>query len=244
MKSDIVIIGVEAKLFPPYYNVRRKIEDKIEGGSSIAEGIAVTEPAEFNNNIVNGRTADGTPYVDYLVLVEEEWMEEAIGKLIELEKTVVEGAGAAGLAALLQYGEDPLISPHLKGKKVGIVLSGGNIDTRLLANILVRDLLIENRMARISVVLKDQPGELLKVLAILEKARINVIDIAQDRLFNRLPAKKVAALIDCEAADEAAFDQAMADLTAEDLEPERISPREFERRLGDASPIPPAPLSE
>ncbi|HEY0411514.1 MAG TPA: pyridoxal-phosphate dependent enzyme [Allosphingosinicella sp.] len=241
MRPEIVIIGVEAKLFPPYYNARCGITDEIKGGATIAEGIAVKEPGKLNNRIVNGRTAAGTPYVDYLVLAEEEWMEEAIGKLVELEKTVVEGAGAAGLAALLQYASDPEIAPHLKGKKVGIVLSGGNIDTRLLSNILVRDLLIENRMTRMSVVLKDQPGELVKVLNILS-AGINVIDIAQDRQFNRLPAKAVAAQIDCEAADKAAFDKAITTLRKKGFVADLISSREFEREYGKASP--PAALRE
>jgi threonine dehydratase len=219
---SITIIGVEAALFPTMYNMRHGLED-FPGGATIAEGIAVRHPGKLTGKIVNARNADGAyQYVDDILLVEEMWIEEAIGRLFELEKTVVEGAGAAGFAALLQYAKGPKFSHYFRKRKVGIVLTGGNIDTRLFSNILVRDLLIENRMARINVVLKDEPGQLLKVLEVLRDKRINVVDIAQERRFNRLLAKNVGAEIDCEADREEAFDEAVAALEKEGFEAERV----------------------
>lgn len=236
-KPDIKVIGVEAELFPTLYNARHGIETEIVGGDTIAEGIAVKNPGRLTHAIVNEPRSDGEgPYVDEILLVSETWIEEAIGRLIELEKTVVEGAGAAGLAALLQHADNPAVADYFRGRKVGIVLTGGNIDTRLLANILVRDLLIENRMARITIVLKDQPGELVKALQILGRENINIVDIGQDRLFHRLPAKNVAAQIDCEAADRDAFDRAIGKLEAAGFRAKWTPSEEFRRDLGAGGP--------
>lgn len=237
IKPDIKVIGVEAELFPTLYNARHGVTARIVGGDTIAEGIAVRRPGRFTNHIVNGTGPNGAGgLVDEILLVSEMWIEEAIGRLIELEKTVVEGAGAAGLAALLQHAHNPLVAEHFRGKKVGIVLTGGNIDTRLLANILVRDLLIENRMARISIVLKDQPRELMKALEILGGENINIVEIAQDRLFHRLPAKNVAAQIDCEAGDPGAFARAILKLEEAGFQADWIPSHEFQRELPAPGP--------
>jgi threonine dehydratase len=234
MHPGIKIIGVEARLFPTLYNARHGVLGEIKGGDTIAEGIAVKQPGKLTSRIVNATNADGSfEYVDDILLVDEELIEEAIGLLVELEKTVVEGAGAVGLAALLQYANDRTYGRYFQGKRVGIILSGGNIDTRLLSNILIRDLLIENRMARINIVLKDEPGQLLKVLEVLRDENINVVDIAQERLFNRLLAKNVGARIDCEAADPAAFDAAMRKLRSAGFDDvEKLPVREVPRLDG------------
>jgi len=115
--------------------------------------------------------------------------------LLQIEKTVVEGAGAAGLAALLSH-------PHLfKGKKVGIVLSGGNIDQRLLANVLLRDLARSGRLARLRLTLQDRPGALFKVVEEFNQHQVNIIEVYHQRIFTHLPAKGLTADIECEARD-------------------------------------------
>jgi threonine dehydratase len=230
LKPDIRIVGVEAKLYPTLYNTRQPPEQRLPvEGDTIAEGIQVKQAGELTERIVNARDEDGRyRYVDDILLVDEDRMEAAIGQLVELEKTVVEGAGAAGLAALLQYRNDPVADRYFKGKNVGIILSGGNIDTRLLSNILVRDLLIGKRMARIVIVLKDRPGELVKALTVLSGHNINVIDVGQERQFTRVLAKNVAAQIDCEAADENDFDRAIQELDRLGFRPERIIVRGFD----------------
>src|SRR5690606_38805919 len=120
------VIGVQARLFPSAYS-RFKGEDLPCGGDTLAEGIAVKEPGVFTSRIIER-------VVDDIVLVGEAALEEAVALLLQIEKTVVEGAGAAGLAAVLTHRE------RFAGRKIGLILCGGNIDTRLLANVLLRDL--------------------------------------------------------------------------------------------------------
>src|SRR5690606_2226239 len=114
------------------------------GGDTLAEGIAVKEPGVFTSRIIRD-------VVDDILLVDESHLEEAVSLLLQIEKTVVEGAGAAGLAAVLAHRE------RFAGKKVGLVLCGGNIDTRLLANVLLRDLARSGRLARLRISLQDRP---------------------------------------------------------------------------------------
>jgi threonine dehydratase len=230
LKPDIKIIGVEAELFPTLYNTRRAPADRLPiGGDTIAEGIQVREPGVLTERIVNAvDETNAYRFVDDIILVQENWIEEAIGRLVELEKSVVEGAGAVGLAALLQYRGTEIAERYFNRKKVGIVLSGGNIDTRLLSNILIRDLLIEKRMARIVIVLNDRPGELMRVLSVLSKHSINVVDIAQERQFTKVLAKNVAAQIDCEAAQVGDFQNAIDELQGLGLSPDLVQVRRFE----------------
>ena len=150
------MIGVEAELFPSMYN-RINGTDMPCAGDTLAEGIAVKEPGGITARMVEA-------LVDDIVLVSERSLEEAVSLLLQIEKTVVEGAGAAGLAALLAYPE------RFKGKTVGVVLCGGNIDTRLLANVLLRDLARSGRLARLRIRLQDQPGALFNVARIFDAA--------------------------------------------------------------------------
>jgi threonine dehydratase len=149
-------------------------------------GIAVKEPGEFTSKMLAN-------LLDDFVLVSESELEHALCLLLNIEKTVVEGAGAAGLAALLAH-------RHLfKGKKVGIVLSGGNIDQRLLANVLLRDLARSGRLARLKLTLQDRPGALFKVMEEFNRHQVNIIEIYHQRIFTHLPAKGLTADIECEA---------------------------------------------
>src|SRR5690606_438633 len=143
---DIRLIGVEAQLYPSMYD-RLKGVDLPCGGDTLAEGIAVKEPGAYTAEAL-------AELLDDLVLVPEGVLERAVSVLLQIEKTVVEGAGAAGLAAVFEYPE------LFAGKKVGLVLTGGNIDTRLLANVLLRDLARSGRLARLRITLQDRPGAL------------------------------------------------------------------------------------
>ena len=180
------------------YN-RLKGTDLPIGGDTLAEGIAVKEPGEFTSKVLAG-------LLDDFLLVGEREMEAALALLLQIEKTVVEGAGAAGLAAVLRNPE------MFKGKKVGIVLTGGNIDTRLLANVLLRDLARSGRLARLRLTLQDRPGALFKVMEEFNRHNINIIEIWHQRIFTHLPAKGLITDIECEARDKEQLDRLVAAL--------------------------------
>ena len=192
IRPDIGLIGVEAELFPSMYN-RLKGTDLPCGGDTLAEGIAVKEPGEFTSKVLAG-------LLDDIVLVSEAALESAVALLLQIEKTVVEGAGAAGLAAMLSYPK------MFKGRKVGVVLCGGNIDTRLLANVLLRDLARSGRLARLRLTLQDRPGALFKVMREFDAHQVNIIEIYHQRIFTHLPAKGLITDIECEARDKAQLD--------------------------------------
>ena len=204
----IEVVGVEAELFPSMYN-------RINGtamtcaGDTLAEGIAVKEPGGITSTMVRA-------LVDEIVLVSERSLEEAVSLLLQIEKTVVEGAGAAGMAALLQHGE------RFRGRTVGIVLCGGNIDTRLLANVLLRDLARSGRLARLRIRLQDQPGALYNVARIFDAERINIIEVYHQRVFTTLPAKGLITDIECEARDKAHLDRLIAALRAAGYETAQV----------------------
>ncbi len=194
----IEVIGVEAELFPSMYN-RINGTDMPCAGDTLAEGIAVKEPGAITSNMVRA-------LVDDIVLVSERSLEEAVSLLLQIEKTVVEGAGAAGLAALLQQPD------RFRGRTVGIVLCGGNIDTRLLANVLLRDLARSGRLARLRIRLQDQPGALFNVARIFEQQRVNIIEVYHQRVFTTLPAKGLITDIECETRDRPHLDRLIAAL--------------------------------
>jgi len=198
IKPDIGLVGVEAQLFPSMYN-RLKHTDLPCGGDTLAEGIAVFEPGKFTSLVLEG-------LLDEFVLVSEADMEGALALLVQIEKTVVEGAGAAGLAAVLANRE------LFAGRKVGIILSGGNIDTRLLANVLLRDLARSGRLARLRLTMQDRPGSLYKVAKIFHEHNVNIIEVWHQRIFTHLPAKGLVTDIECEARDRDQLDTLVAAL--------------------------------
>ena len=189
---SIEVVGVEAELFPSMYNRLRGTQMPC-AGDTLAEGIAVKEPGGITSLMV-------AALVDDIVLVPERRLEEAVSLLLQIEKTVVEGAGAAGLAALLAYPE------RFRGRTVGVVLCGGNIDTRLLANVLLRDLARSGRLARLRIRLQDQPGALFNVARIFDQERINIIEVYHQRIFTTLPAKDAFIDVECEARDSEHLD--------------------------------------
>ena len=200
LDPTIEVIGVQAQLYPSMYD-RIKGAHLPCGGDTLAEGIAVKEPGEFTARIIER-------LVDDIVLVGEADLETAVSLLLQIEKTVVEGAGAAGLAAVMAHQE------RYAGKKVGLVLCGGNIDTRLLANVLLRDLAREGRLARLRITLQDRPGALYKVMHEFDAHSVNILEIYHQRIFTDLPAKGLVTDIECEARDRQQLEKLIAALRA------------------------------
>jgi len=199
-RPPIEVIGVQAELFPSAY-AKFKGEELDSGGDTLAEGIAVKEPGTYTSDIV-------ARVVDDIVLVTEADLEAAVSVLLQIEKTVVEGAGAAGLAAVMRHRE------RFAGKKVGLVLTGGNIDTRLLANVLLRDLARSGRLARLRISLQDRPGSLLKVMQEFDAHSVNILEIYHQRIFTDLPAKGLVTDIECEARDRQQLEKLISALSA------------------------------
>ena len=177
LKPGIDIIGVQTASFPAMVNAIKGTHHP-QGNSSIAEGIAVGTPGQIPQAII-------ARLVDDLVLVNEGDIEQAIVMLLEVEKTLVEGAGAAGLAALLKYPE------RFKGKKIGLVLCGGNIDPLLLAAIIERGMVRAGHLARICVSARDIPGSLAKITATVAEAGANIDEVHHQRAFTALAAQNV-----------------------------------------------------
>jgi threonine dehydratase len=177
LKPGLEVIGVQTLRFPSMYNAV-KHEHLPQGVSSIAEGIAVGTPGAVTQAIVER-------HVDDLVLVDEGDIEQAIVMLLEIEKTLVEGAGAAPLAAMLKD------QARWRGKRVGLVLSGGNIDPMLLAAIIERGMVRAGRLARIRVSARDVPGSLARITGILSEVGANIDEVHHQRAFTLLAAQNV-----------------------------------------------------
>jgi threonine dehydratase len=209
IKPDIELIGVEAELYP---SMKCAIQDchLPLGGDTLAEGIAVKQPGELTSRILR-------EYANDVMLVSERELERSVAMLVGIEKTVVEGAGAAGFAAMIS---DP---GRFRGKKIATILCGGNIDTHLLANVLVRDLVRQGRIARLHVAAHDQPGALAAITAKVYEAGVNVIEINHSRIFTRLPAKDTMIEVECEARDAESMDDVVARLEAAGFRVERAS---------------------
>ena len=177
IKPGIEIVGVQASRFPATFNAIKGTHHP-QGSNSIAEGIAVGTPGTITLEIISR-------LVDDLLLVDEGDIEQSIVMLLEVEKTLVEGAGAAGLAALLKYPE------RFKGKRVGLVLCGGNIDPLLLAAIIERGMVRAGRLARIRVSARDVPGSLATITAMVAQAGANIDEVHHQRAFTNLAAQNV-----------------------------------------------------
>jgi threonine dehydratase len=177
IKPGIEIVGVETERFP---SMKAALEGTTPtfGTSTIAEGIAVKEPGKLTREIVR-------EHVSEILLVDEGDIEQAIVLLLEIEKTVVEGAGAAGLAAVLRYRE------RFAGKNVGLVLCGGNIDPLVLAGIIERGMARSGRLTRVSVAVRDLPGAMARVATVIAEAGANIDEVHHQRVFSNLPVQDV-----------------------------------------------------
>ncbi len=180
INPGVEMIGVETMRFPSMYAAFKGTKAEF-GSNTIADGIAVKEPGKLTLEIIRKQ-------VDDILLVDEGDIEEAMLLLLEIEKTVVEGAGAAGLAGLLRHRE------RFAGKKIGVVLSGGNIDPLTLADIIERGMVRAGRLTRLQVQLRDLPGSLAKVTAALAEANANIEEVHHERAFTHLPVQ--SAVVD------------------------------------------------
>ena len=207
LKPGIKVIGVEAELYPSMKNVVEGGNGEI-GGDTLAEGIAVKEPGQLTRAIISD-------LVDRIDLVAENDIEHAVSMLVTIEKSVVEGAGAAGLAAILA---DP---ERFRGRKVATTLCGGNIDTHLLANVLVRELVRCGRIARLKIAAQDRPGALAAITAKFFECGVNIIETNHQRVFSRRPAKDTLIEVECEARDARAIDMLVDHLEEAGFQVER-----------------------
>ncbi|HWX05884.1 MAG TPA: threonine ammonia-lyase [Bradyrhizobium sp.] len=206
LKPGIEIIGVQAALYPSMYNLVKRQALPMRG-DTLAEGIAVKAPGRITAEIVRA-------LVDDIVLVSEQQIEQAVCLLITIEKTVTEGAGAAALAAVLAD------EARFKGRALGLVLSGGNIDTRLLAGVLTRQLAREGRLSQLRFDIADRPGQLAAVLAVLSKCGANIVEVSHQRIFTDLPAKSVHLELVIETRDRSHLASTIAALKAANLDVE------------------------
>jgi threonine dehydratase len=175
LKPDIEIFGVEAELYPSMHQALKGRAPEV-GGHTIADGIAVKNPGRLTKPIVER-------LVDDILLVSEAAIEQAVQTLIDIEKTVAEGAGAAALAGLFANAD------RFAGKRVCVIVSGGNIDSRILASILMRGLVRAGRLIRIRVEISDAPGALAQVATLIGECGGNIVEIYHQRLFQDVPVK-------------------------------------------------------
>ena len=198
LRPDIVVVGVQSEHWPSMLTaVRGHLAPS--GGTTVADGIAVPVAGAVTAPLVDA-------YVDELVTVTDDAVESAINLLLEIEKSVVEGAGAAGLAALLTPPE------RLRGRTVGVVLSGGNIDPRLLASVVMRGLVRSGRLARLLVEVADAPGSLAAVTAVLGAAGANIVELAHDRMLLDVSARSAELEVVVETFDHDHLDRVVAAL--------------------------------
>ncbi len=204
LKPDIEIVGVEAALYPSMHQAIHGQPAEC-GGRTIAEGIAVETVGKLTLPIVER-------LVDDVLLVSEDDLERGVQLLLEIEKTVAEGAGGAALAALLAHRD------RFAGRRVGLVISGGNIDMRLLSSVILRGLVRDGRIVRLRIEITDTPGTLARVSKIIGDADANIIEVYHQRAFSGLPAKQADLDVVIETHDAEHVRAIMAALAAAGLD--------------------------
>jgi threonine dehydratase len=189
LRPGIAVYGVEVEAYAPMAQ-RLAGRSVSVGGPTIAEGIAVRDIGELPFELVRRRVTD-------VLVVPERAVEEAIGLLAEGAKTVVEGAGAAGVAALLSHPE------RFRGKQVGVAVTGGNIDARILSNVLLRNLLRDGRLLRLHLQIPDRPGVLADIAGKIGGCGGNIIEVSHQRLFAASSVQAAELEVMVEARDPA-----------------------------------------
>ena len=189
MKPDIEIFGVQSELYTAMRQAMKgeQIAQK-PPAQTIAEGIAVKQPGALTTTIVRDLVSD-------ILVVSEDRIEHALAMILEIEKTLIEGAAAAGFAALLDY------RARFAGRKVGIVMSGGNIDMRLLSNVILRELTREGRIFSLELEIEDRPGQLARIAALIADAGGNVMEVSHNRMMADISAKSATLGLVVEARD-------------------------------------------
>jgi threonine dehydratase len=209
VRPQIEIVGVEASLYPAMRNALAG-EDRPVGGPTLAEGIAVKNVGRLTLPIVRDLVSD-------IVLVDETHLERAVNAYLTLQKTMAEGAGAAGLAALLAEPD------RFRGRKVGLILCGGNIDPRILASIMVRELERDVRMVAFRLTIPDRPGVLGQIATLLGTLGANILEVEHRRLFLDVPAKGAKLDVTVETRDRAHADLILAAMAEAGFQPVRLA---------------------
>jgi len=210
VRASIEIVGVEAALYPSMRNAITGANDPI-GGPTLAEGIAVKNVGALTLPVVRELVGD-------IVLVDEAHLERAVNAFLTLQKTMAEGAGAAGLAAMLAA------PGRFRGRKVGLILCGGNIDPRILASIMVRELQREHRIVSFRLTIADRPGVLGPIASLFGELGANILEVDHRRLFLDVPAKGAKLDITVEARDRDHAEEIMRALARGGYQPVRIDP--------------------
>lgn len=208
LKPDLRVIGAEARMYPGMWGAIEGVPVSA-GGSTLAEGIAV-------KNVGTRTLAVARELVDEIVLVDESHLERAVNAFLTLQKTMAEGAGAAGLAAMIAEPDD------FRGKKVGLVLSGGNIDPRILASIMMRELAREEKIVAVRLEIPDRPGVLGQITTLIGDAGGNILEVSHRRTVLEIPAKGASLDITFEARDGAHAHEIIAALRAKGFGVERM----------------------
>jgi threonine dehydratase len=208
VRPEIEIVGVEAALYPSMWNAL-KGENRPVGGATLAEGIGVKDVGTLTLPIVRALVSE-------IVLVDEEHIERAVNAYLTLQKTMAEGAGAAGLAAMLVKPE------RFRGRKIGLILCGGNIDPRILSSIMVRELERESRIVSFRLSIPDRPGVLGQIATRLGRLGANILEVDHRRLFLDVPAKGAKLDVTLETRDRAHGEEIFAALQAEGYQPVKI----------------------
>jgi threonine dehydratase len=205
MRPQIEVVGAEAALYPSVWNAvsgeRRPI-----GGATLAEGIAVKNVGKLTLPIIR-------EFVSEIVLTDEAHLERAVNAYLTLQKTMAEGAGAAGLAAMLAKPD------RFRGKRVGLILCGGNIDPRILASIMVRELERESRIVSFRLTIPDRPGVLGVIASRLGELGANILEVNHRRLFLDVPAKGAKLDVTFETRDAAHAEEVLSALSADGYQP-------------------------
>ena len=208
LRPGIRIVGVQTERFPAAWNAVHN-EQRESAQATIADGIAVKSPGALTLPLIKA-------LVDDVLLVSEDDIEQAILMLLEIEKTVVEGAGGVGMAALVKYGA------HFKGRKVGLILCGGNIEPLMLAEIIERGMVKSGRLARLRFDVRDVPGALANVATLLGKLGANIDEVQHQRAFTSLSVERAQIEVVVQTRGVAHIEQILAAMRAEGYEAQRI----------------------
>jgi threonine dehydratase len=208
LRPGIRIVGVQTERFPAAWNAVHG-EQRESAQATIADGIAVKSPGALTLPLIKAN-------VDDVLLVSEDDIEQAILMLLEIEKTVVEGAGGVGLAALMKHAE------QFKGRKVGLILCGGNIEPLMLAEIIERGMVKSGRLARLRFDVRDVPGALANVATLLGKLGANIDEVQHQRAFTSLSVERAQIEVVVQTRGVAHIEQILAAMRAEGYEAQRI----------------------
>jgi len=210
LKPDVRVLGLEPAMYPSFTAKMRGVNAGSNvGGSTIAEGIAVKQVGDVSYAVAR-------PLLDEVLLIEEPYFERAVALYCNVEKTVAEGAGAASLAGLLAYPD------RFRGKKCGLILTGGNIDTRLLASVLTRELVRDQRLVSLRIIGDDRPGLLATVSRVIGEMGANIVEVAHNRLALDVPAKGAEFDIMIETRDAQHTEEIMAALREHGYPPRAV----------------------